>query len=360
MSQNQRRSKYDFLVNPNLPKAYKRNGHYYNNLRKLRGADSRAAINDAERRRAGTLASSSSDDDGEYYVPPPTQINNMLAQGDDDVVFPSSLPAVASAPTVVRIPFNNTVIEPPTQNEIIAEELREHIEIVNKLDSELFTDLANWAKTSRVHLVHLTSLLKLLEKHGLKDIPKDARTLLRTPRRTEIVPMGDGRFWYDGIAKNLISSLEPLEPLPNKIELLVNIDGISPFKSTGKQFWPISFKIFRCKFIKPMFAGIYYGPGKPPLEEYFEQFITEFNVILQNGIKVRDVTIEVKLKAFVCDTPARCFIKSVAYYTSKEGGCIKCNVGGKYEKKHISFNHFDCERRTDEDFRNMTDLLQIN
>jgi hypothetical protein len=59
-----------------------------------------------------------------------------------------------------------------------------------------------------------------------------------------------------------------------------------------------------------MIIGIYYGKGKPQdLGEFLSPLVAEFNSILQHGIQIGDYTIAVTLKCFVCDSPARSFIK---------------------------------------------------
>lgn len=48
-------------------------------------------------------------------------------------------------------------------------------------------------------------------------------------------------------------------------------------------------------------------------------------------------------------------ITATVLYLSKLGSCIKCTVGGQNDKGHTYFNHFDCPRRTDAEFRSMSD-----
>lgn len=95
----------------------------------------------------------------------------------------------------------------------------------------------------KITLAALSQLLKVLNQVDGINLPLAARTLLKTPSQTQIVPMGSGEFWYDGIAKNLIHSLSSLHVLPGKIELIVNVDGIPPFDATQK-LWQILGDIF--------------------------------------------------------------------------------------------------------------------
>lgn len=182
---------------------------------------------------------------------------------------------------------------------------------INRLD--FLDDLRQWALNFKIPLVAVTSLLKLLNRHGVEGLPLDARTLVKTPIDTIVTQMGaNGDFWYDGIKSNLEGALaQKGPPIPSLINLQINADGVSPFNSTGKEFWPISFRIYEAPWIKPMFAAIYYGFGKPPLEEYLERFIEELLHVLQDGITVSGQNIGVKVMCFVCDTPARVFLKGI-------------------------------------------------
>lgn len=102
---------------------------------------------------------------------------------------------------------------------------------------------------------------------------------------------------------------------PTTVSLLFNIDGISPFKSSMCEFWPILFKVEKMPDLQPMVVAVYYGTGKPPLSEFFELFVDELLELRKNKIDVNGHTINVIIKCFICDTPARCFINRWIYIT---------------------------------------------
>lgn len=60
---------------------------------------------------------------------------------------------------------------------------------------------------------------------------------------------------------------------------------------------------------KPMVISIWCGRGKPILNEFLDPFVTELNEILANGIKINDFDLNVSVAFFVCDSPARAFLK---------------------------------------------------
>lgn len=63
----------------------------------------------------------------------------------------------------------------------------------------ILTELRSWAIDTHTPLTHVSSLLTILNKHYGKPFPKDARTLLRTPR-APIVPieMEPGQYYHYG------------------------------------------------------------------------------------------------------------------------------------------------------------------
>ncbi|RLU15333.1 hypothetical protein DMN91_012327 [Ooceraea biroi] len=226
----------------------------------------------------------------------------------------------------------------------------------NKLT--LLMELYHWAISHKLTLASVTDLLKILRSHGMAELPKDGRTLLKTPSITEIIEMGGGKFWYNGIRKNLLLALSNCDiQQPRTIKLLFNVDGISPFNSSLYQFWPIAFIVEDMHQLQPMVAAVYYGESKPPLQLYLKQFVHELNEILRDGLFINRQKVTVGVKCFVCDTQARSFIKGTPACNAEYGSCIKCTVVGQWDRKgrHMNYPRFDCPRRTDESFRNKTD-----
>lgn len=182
---------------------------------------------------------------------------------------------------------------------------------IEVLDDQIsfLEELRIWALSFKITQNALGHLLNLLRNHGKTELPKDSRTLLKTPSVVAIREMGSGKFWYNGIKDSLVNSLSDIQS-PQSVSLLINTDGISPFNSSNYQFWPISFLIHELRDkIQPMVAAIYYGETKPPLKDYLNEFVKELKDILLHGVLVNNKKITVKVNCFVCDTPARSFIK---------------------------------------------------
>ncbi|RVE45461.1 hypothetical protein evm_009896 [Chilo suppressalis] len=103
---------------------------------------------------------------------------------------------------------------------------------------------------------------------------------------------------------------------------------------------------------------IYAGDAKPSnLDAYLRPFINEMKQ-LENGFTVTtktetDKNMQGKIRAFICDSPARAMIKGVSNFNGKHG-CLKCTVVGEYSHKSniVTFSKLDCPKRNNEDFRN--------
>lgn len=100
------------------------------------------------------------------------------------------------------------------------------------------TKLRVWAVKHNITRNALTELLKILISFGLTWLPSDSRTLLQTPRFTQLVNVANGQQWYNGIEKNIRQIFwEAKKDL--QLVLNFNIDGLPIFDSAKKEFWPI-------------------------------------------------------------------------------------------------------------------------
>lgn len=100
------------------------------------------------------------------------------------------------------------------------------------------------------------------------------------------------------------------------ISININIDGIPVFKSSKLQFWPILFNITEMPEIAPMTIAIFYGQTKPTsLDDFLKQLVEELIDVLNHGISINDHKINVKLRCFICDSPARAFLKGLLEFS---------------------------------------------
>ncbi|XP_016843693.2 uncharacterized protein LOC103316575 isoform X1 [Nasonia vitripennis] len=166
----------------------------------------------------------------------------------------------------------------------------------------------------------------------------------------------DGEFIYFGIRDQLIKQIDVRLHETNDLEIMINIDGMSPFKSSAATIWPILCKVYtKLDLYEPFIAAVYSGNGKPKyVTEYLSKFVRELNDLLMNGLIIISVLFSLKVKFFSCDSPARSFIKGSVSHMAFHG-CERCNGLGQRMDSVTVFLNIDAEKRTEEDFRTFTD-----
>ncbi|XP_073669952.1 uncharacterized protein [Paramisgurnus dabryanus] len=211
--------------------------------------------------------------------------------------------------------------------------------------------LRNWALTFGVSLVALTALLGLLRLYH-PDLPKDARTLLKTTTTYSIERKCEGLYYYIGILSSFKQKLQQaFESFADgcTLKLQINIDGLPLFKSSGIQVWPILGCLLSFPIKEPVVIALFCGPHKPKTAEVFlEDFVSELKE-LESGIDFEGKKIFVKLDSVICDTPARAFIKNIKSHNGYFG-CDKCGQKGEYLSGRMTFPLVSFPLRTDESF----------
>ncbi|XP_055615969.1 uncharacterized protein LOC129762028 [Toxorhynchites rutilus septentrionalis] len=137
------------------------------------------------------------------------------------------------------------------------------------------------------------------------------------------------------------------------ISININIDGLPVHKSSKFQLWPILCNVHEFPYLQALPIGIFYGKSKPTdVNEFLTPFVDEIIPCLENGIVVNDHTISIKLRCFICDSPARAFVKGVVNFNGKDG-CLKCTINGEYSylSRTVVFPSLHCPLRTDAIFR---------
>lgn len=79
--------------------------------------------------------------------------------------------------------------------------------------------------------IHICIYANLLLGHH--SLPNDYRSLLRTPRFIDLLPVGGGQLWYNGIGKSLKNIFSNLNE-DISITLDFNMDGLPIFKSSQR------------------------------------------------------------------------------------------------------------------------------
>ena len=230
--------------------------------------------------------------------------------------------------------------------------------ISNQNDSaegkKLSQQLVEWATKHKITQSALTDLLHLLSPY-LPELPLDSRTLLATPTSTNIINLETGEFCYFGIQK-VLSKIVGNNSFIKEIHVCFNVDGIPLFKSSKLQLWPILGLIKNIPHSSPFTIAVFCGKNKPkPLDTFLKPFIEELNNLLQNGfINESKDYFNVKVHSFICDAPARAYLKCTKSHTGYSS-CDKCTVHGEYYMNKVVLDSLISQKRTDESFRQQLD-----
>lgn len=111
---------------------------------------------------------------------------------------------------------------------------QQNVENQNVHQSNSFSSgLRSWAISNNITHNALRSLLNLLKLETNISLPQDPRTLLCTPRHIPNKSVGSGAYVHMGIQFAVENLINLLEKQPEKIKLLINIDGLPLSKSSS-------------------------------------------------------------------------------------------------------------------------------
>lgn len=213
--------------------------------------------------------------------------------------------------------------------------------------------LASWAIAFKQTRASVNSLLKILREDEPL-LPKDYRTLCRTPRKASFESMDEGFYYHLGLKRCLTAFFVSNDvPLNDVIYIDVNVDGVPVAKSSKACLWPILINIVNHETV--LLVGTYFGKAKPSnVNSYLKPFVEDFLEINRNGLKLFDKIFHLKIRYIVADAPARAFLLNIQSHTGYFS-CHKCIIKGKHYLKRMTFAGVDYRPRTDINFRNKTD-----
>ncbi|CAH0558902.1 unnamed protein product [Brassicogethes aeneus] len=225
-------------------------------------------------------------------------------------------------------------------------------ETVSSVEKNNLSDsLKNWANDFKITTTALTKLLHLLSPFH-PELPLDSRTLLRTPLDFNSKELETGQYSHFGLQKGLYMFLESnINFKDSTISISFNIDGLPLFNSSNVQVWPILALIKNEEFfIKPFPVGVFCGNAKPkPLAIYLEDFLNELLNLIENGLLFKNKLFKINIHSFICDAPARAYLKCVKSHNGYSS-CDKCVNPGEYFNGRIIFTKTDAAKRTDASF----------
>ncbi len=159
---------------------------------------------------------------------------------------------------------------------------------------------------------------------------------------------------------------------PHNISFMMYTDGVPLFKASNFSIWPLCFVINELPYQKRMkkdnmlFAGIWFGCGKPPVYTYLKPFSEMLKCMEENGVQISlpdcqsKITVKAMLLCCTCDMPAKAMVLNMIQFNGRFG-CPRCLQPGKSVQTgkgsgHVwtfPFNKEDIcgPKRTDEQFR---------
>lgn len=220
----------------------------------------------------------------------------------------------------------------------------------NETDS-LRLDLAAVASDPKICGSTMNKVLSVIKKYH-PDIPSDVRTLRKTPKKSDVQQLVlGGSFFYFGVRKALLKFFKKhnFSPDIEIIEIDVNTDGTPLAKSSRSELWPILINVVN--YVDVLVIGAYEGKGKmKDVNLFWSRFVDEINDIKLNGIIYNNVRIDVNIRAFICDAPARAMILFVKLH-SGYWSCTRCTTKGIKGRTVPKFTETEASLRTNQSFR---------
>ena len=183
---------------------------------------------------------------------------------------------------------------------------------------------------------HLLCLLR--EMAGLDYLPRDRRTLCHTLRSVDVVEKCGGSYVYLGLQKGIEKSFIT-DGFVSEVKLFINVDGLPLFKSSKECIWPILGQFSRRD---PFLIALFYGKAEPDdASDYLSDFLKELDVLSSEAtphFKGREY--HVSIRAFICDAPARVFLRGTVKHNGY-WGCERCESRGTWYKGREVFDECD-------------------
>ena len=288
-------------------------------------------------------------------------LNNNTQDNDESEAAESDIFHYGETPSIPAAEFSNPTPTDLTNNITVESNTQQYYPFSSDEDADLDEEsithtISEWACEYNIKHNAIDNLLKSFrEKHGFKNLPATARTLLKTPRNVTVRHKSGMDYVYLGIKQQiqLFLSKYPDEICNNVsvLDISLNIDGLPLFKSTKAQLWPILCAI-QVHPIQIFPVALCLEKSKPVDLEFMFDTISDLNDMLRNGLHFKGKIINVQLQNIVCDAPARALIKGTKAYSGYYG-CDRCSQKGKWIKKMTYQQTLRLELRTDASFRSL-------
>ena len=245
-----------------------------------------------------------------------------------------------------------TLNEPPPKKAATAAEFM----TLNENDStgtgrSLVGDLAAYAIKWKIGRDACNELFAVLRSHGVHGLPVDCRCAKKTMRKVgDVCSMEGGSYYHFGVRDEVARNVSLLALNGEEIQLQFNIDGLPLYRSSPVDLWPILCRVIladhTCSKVFPV--AIFCGKSKPKsVDEFMNQFVQEVLALTVDGLELSGRLFRVTIHSFVCDAPARQYLKKVIAHSGFYS-CERCVVRGESGPKFVETR---CTLRDDASFR---------
>ena len=230
---------------------------------------------------------------------------------------------------------------------------------VDECDSasrSLLGDIAAFCIKWKITREASNELLSLLSLHGMTGLPKDCRAVKHSMRVvSNVITIAPGNYYHFGLRDELMRNMSIFKDVSGDLQLQFNVDGLPLFRSSPVDFWPILCRVFFHSGVSSVFpVGLFCGKSKPScVDEYLKLFLQELRAVLEEGVEIRGKHANVRVHSFVCDAPARQYVKKVKGHSGYDS-CERCEVHGERNESGepgIKFVQTCNNLRTDASFR---------
>lgn len=213
-------------------------------------------------------------------------------------------------------------------------------------DGDIKKDLQKWSINCKVPNQTVNKLLQILKKHTcFKNLPSDARTLKKTcKKKCNVALLEPGIYAHVGLGRGIARTVVSLglDNFSSPLQVSINCDGLPLFQNSSQSLWPILGSVEPLKSV--FIIGAFYGKGKPKdSNEYLQNFVDEAIALIEEGITINDRKFQVRIRNFVCDTPAKSFILCVKGHAGYNS-CTKCYIVGSHKEggSRLFFDEVNC------------------
>ncbi|VDP77143.1 unnamed protein product [Schistosoma mattheei] len=195
----------------------------------------------------------------------------------------------------------------------------------------------------------------------IPELPTSIRSVLRRCNDVEPKILESGTHYYLGLKSSLLRTSENWlrKTRFTELKLQLNYDGLSLFKISNQQPWPVLCRITSLLVSNVFIVGIYGSEVEPSdFKDMSAALITELHELLTVGINVDkfQVHLTVKLVAVICDALALSNVRHLVGQNATTG-CDKFQALGTRMGGRMTFPNGEHDLRSDVTFRSRSQSI---